>query len=164
MQSRAWHTRVRMAPICLVNFYGDTAISIHLCIVYGCFCVLMTELSSPDRPYGPQNLKYLCCLVLYEKKMVLVLSQACCFHLCFPWCFFSQLLLLFCSSLRTQNARAVMVEEIHYTEAVKVFLCRLISRRTTARECAWSIDIFAVVGIVLQISLKLEWKPLVTGS
>lgn len=102
-----------MAPICLVNnILWDTAISIHLCVVSGYFRVPMAELSSPDRPYGPQNLKYLYCLILYEKKNGAYAFLGFLFLPLFPRCFFSQLLLLFCLSLRTQNAGAVMVEEI----------------------------------------------------
>lgn len=40
------------------NFTKTTSL-ISFCIVYGCFCITIAELSSFNRLYVPQSLKYL---------------------------------------------------------------------------------------------------------
>lgn len=37
-----------MPPVSVIKFYWDTAMLIHLCVVYDCFCTSMAELSSCD--------------------------------------------------------------------------------------------------------------------
>ena len=43
-----------MLDALFVNIFIETAISIHLPNVCGCFHTTMAELDSCDRPYGPQ--------------------------------------------------------------------------------------------------------------
>lgn len=54
----------------VIKLHWNIAMLIHLCIVYGCFCAKMVELSNCDkRPYDPQSPKY--SLYFYRKSLLI---------------------------------------------------------------------------------------------
>ena len=52
------HIEIPLLPV-FVKFYWNTGMPIHFCVVCGCFCITVAELSSCNRDHDLQSLKYL---------------------------------------------------------------------------------------------------------